>query len=586
MKNARCFRLTAFILAMLLVLGTVAVSAAAEPIRYVFPLNTPITIDLMNDDLRAALDSYYGNTSYTAEQLNADLTVSANASETVLVIPVDSGNTGIVFSEDVDGNLLLLVGIEVRDAAAADEDVAISLFDQNGWSYEQVIDVMVGNMKVNAGVTFGGVGIEVVSTPTPNSFILSAPAGSSLDVSLDVSSLDGTETVLVDWYTMNMQTANQTILSPEGNTSQTFTFENLMSGVEYGWIATVPSGVSSYHGYFYVEENANTGDLIVQASPVVSGTAMVDYRKYDYSDSSYSFEVCAEAGSSLTYTLNYAAADGTSQVYVDWWSCDAYEDPTEETKQFLKKKDTAQTFTFTNLDQDMLYGWDAYIENGKPAITSTVYVYHPSSEEQLLPIYSEGIDYVSPELLTDPALDTPDEISAVISQHVKNQAAQQGLDVSTGGVKVYNVELFLVKDNGFTFEKATEENWPKDGKVTVKMAYPEGCTKDHQIVVAHMFSENAFGKKAGDVEYPTVRKFDEIFEFDVTGLSPISVAWSKPKASASGSAPVEEDPAPVQPQTTAPKTGDETPVALLSSLMAISAAAVIILFKKRSTAEN
>jgi len=49
-----------------------------------------------------------------------------------------------------------------------------------------------------------------------------------------------------------------------------------------------------------------------------------------------------------------------------------------------------------------------------------------------------------------------------------------------------------------------------------------------------MFSKDAFGKKAGDVEYPAVTERDGHIEFYVTGLSPILVGWTDTSSTAPG----------------------------------------------------
>ena len=585
MTSSKYFRLLVGVLAVLMVMSMAVVAIAAEPIDFIFSINATAQVDVMTSDLRAALDEYYGNTNYTVEQLNTDLKVGTDLLDSVHVVPLDSEIEGLGFGTYADGSPNLLLGIGVHDEAVDGETLTVRIWDQNGWSYEQDINIAVGNLKVNTGAEFGGMISYMQTTSAPNTYLIAVEPGSNIDVKLDVTSLDGSETVLVEWYMMDTQTGDRTVLSPAGSTAQTFTFTNVEVGMEYGWIASVPSGSSVYQELFYIIEPEVTSGLVAQSSPQVTGTELIDYRQYEYYDDSYSFELCAEKDSSVTFALDYVANDGSGQVYIDWWTCDAYDEITAENKTIVKTKDTAQTYTFTNIDQDIIYGWDAYIENGQKVLTSTVFVYHPDEQKELYAICEEIPNEVTPALKQNPALDTPEEIASVISQLVKEQAAQEGLDVSTGGVKVYEAVLMVAKDNGYTWVEATEEDWPADGKLTVTMGYPEGCTKEHHIVVAHMFTKNVFGKKAGDVEYPVVRKYDDYFEFDVTGLSPISVAWSKNKVAATPNVVVTEAPAaPVKADI--PKTGDNTPIALLIALMTISAAAVAILLKKRGTVKN
>ncbi len=92
-----------------------------------------------------------------------------------------------------------------------------------------------------------------------------------------------------------------------------------------------------------------------------------------------------------------------------------------------------------------------------------------------------------------------------------------------GNIVHYDVKLQLSPDGGKTWVDATEENFPKSG-LTVTLPYPSGTGKDsHNFVVSHMFTA---GNKAGTTETPAVTKTADGIRFTVTGLSPVSVAWS------------------------------------------------------------
>ena len=92
-----------------------------------------------------------------------------------------------------------------------------------------------------------------------------------------------------------------------------------------------------------------------------------------------------------------------------------------------------------------------------------------------------------------------------------------------GNIAHYDVKLQFSPDDGKTWVDATEENFPAGG-LTVTLPYPSGTGKDsHKFVVSHMFTT---GNKAGTTETPAVTKTAEGIQFTVTGLSPVSVAWS------------------------------------------------------------
>ena len=85
------------------------------------------------------------------------------------------------------------------------------------------------------------------------------------------------------------------------------------------------------------------------------------------------------------------------------------------------------------------------------------------------------------------------------------------------------MKLQFSPDDGKTWVDATEENFPAGG-LTVTLPYPSGTGKDsHKFVVSHMFTT---GNKAGTTETPSVTKTADGIQFTVTGLSPVSVAWS------------------------------------------------------------
>ena len=63
----------------------------------------------------------------------------------------------------------------------------------------------------------------------------------------------------------------------------------------------------------------------------------------------------------------------------------------------------------------------------------------------------------------------------------------------------------------------------------------------------------------GDVEMPKVTKTKDGIQFEVTGLSPISVGWTAPKTS------------------DVPQTGDNTPIVVLAIFMVTSAACLVVL---------
>ena len=93
---------------------------------------------------------------------------------------------------------------------------------------------------------------------------------------------------------------------------------------------------------------------------------------------------------------------------------------------------------------------------------------------------------------------------------------------------IRDVKLMISEDNGNTWIKADREHFPADGKITVLLPYPEGTNgQTHDFRVVHMFTSDANGKVPGTVEMPAVTETEDGLQVVLTGLSPVSVSWTK-----------------------------------------------------------
>ena len=164
------------------------------------------------------------------------------------------------------------------------------------------------------------------------------------------------------------------------------------------------------------------------------------------------------------------------------------------------------------------------------------------------------------ETLQQAGLKTPDEVKDAIVEAMKEQSSE----IVKENVVHYDVTLQFSQDGGKTWIKADEQHFPENGKLTVVLPYPEGTDATYTFQVAHMFTSSAFGKKPGDVEFPTVTNTKEGIEFEVTGLSPISVGWTAPA-------------------TETPPTGDQTIPVVFAGILALGlvASAVVFFLKKK-----
>lgn len=133
--------------------------------------------------------------------------------------------------------------------------------------------------------------------------------------------------------------------------------------------------------------------------------------------------------------------------------------------------------------------------------------------------------------LKDAGYDTVTKVETTLSVAIN----ELNCDLDDSNTALYDVVLMYSTDGGNTWQKADEEHFPEDGKLLVTLPVPAGTsTATHDYYVVHMFSKDAFGKKAGDLEYPTVTERDGHIEFYVTGLSPIMVGWTDTTSTAPG----------------------------------------------------
>lgn len=149
--------------------------------------------------------------------------------------------------------------------------------------------------------------------------------------------------------------------------------------------------------------------------------------------------------------------------------------------------------------------------------------------------YGGHITRVTPGAFDDE--DIPESLRAVyktvdeIKGAMKTKASKMKLKAE--GSELYDAILEYSVDGGITWYKASKSYFPKDGMLPVKMEVPAGTNlEEHNYMVLHMFSSNAFGKNAGDIETPEVLEVKgtdgkQYISFYVTGLSPIMVAWEE-----------------------------------------------------------
>ena len=248
--------------------------------------------------------------------------------------------------------------------------------------------------------------------------------------------------------------------------------------------------------------------------------------------------VTAKISSIGTVTMDSEAAIKTAR--------EAYDALTAEQKALVR-------------NYDVLTAAEAKLAELKQAASE-----NPDKPQTKVEITEGGITTV-PESLKQAGLDTPEEVK----QKMMEAIIEKNKETDQKNVAHYDVALMYSEDGGKTWLKADETHFPANGRITVTIAYPAGTDSTYDFTVVHMFTSNAFGKTPGDVEIPKVTKTKDGIQFEVTGLSPISVGWTAPKTSDN------------------PQTGDNTNIALYTSLMLVSfagLAAVMYFDRKRKYA--
>lgn len=155
----------------------------------------------------------------------------------------------------------------------------------------------------------------------------------------------------------------------------------------------------------------------------------------------------------------------------------------------------------------------------------------PETEGAKKPSYKlameKGISKVPDGLKKLGHLDTVEEIRDALKLEIKKLHSE----ITDATSAIYDVTLWYHPgDDDSVWQKADKTHWSKSGKITVVLPYPEGTGKNtHNFKVTHMFTVEMNNNKPGTFEYPTVTKTEEGISFQVSGLSPITLGWTKIK---------------------------------------------------------
>ena len=220
------------------------------------------------------------------------------------------------------------------------------------------------------------------------------------------------------------------------------------------------------------------------------------------------------------------------------------------------------------------HNWDSGIVTKEPTIASKgLKVYHcdvcaGTKEEELdrLPLDTKteasALTEVPDGLKANAELDSVDKITAAMKTALKKKNSSEKM-------AFYDVKLMYSTDHGKTWQVGGKEFFPAGGKLLVTIPYPAGTNSvGYNFVAVHMFGSSDFGKTAGEIEYPTVKKLKNGIQLELTGLSPVGLSWYSAGVS----------------------TGDDNNAPLWVMLLALStaafSAAVICEKKRKAEADN
>lgn len=204
-------------------------------------------------------------------------------------------------------------------------------------------------------------------------------------------------------------------------------------------------------------------------------------------------------------------------------------------------------------------------------------------------------DVTVPDTLKDnEKLDTPKEIKTELTTRIVAKDSKFTADNTV----VMDVVLQVLDDDG-NWVDAKPENFTATGTITVLLPYPVGIDSSnytkYDFMVSHMFTSDVNGKTPGDVEFPAFTKTKDGLLVTLTGLSPVAISYvvhvddsgnqgngghyngGHRGNGSSGSSGITKPADDVK----SSNTGDNSQMALWMGSVMLSAAALVVLTRKR-----
>ncbi len=125
---------------------------------------------------------------------------------------------------------------------------------------------------------------------------------------------------------------------------------------------------------------------------------------------------------------------------------------------------------------------------------------------------------------TEELKELPSELSERYEslEAMENEIVDSFENLECSGSITYDADLWnFVPELGW--QKINPSDFPKEG-IEVFVPFPEGTDKNSEFKIAHVFTHDCNGYKAGEIEYPEVTVVDGGLRFIVKGFSPIVIA--------------------------------------------------------------
>lgn len=190
---------------------------------------------------------------------------------------------------------------------------------------------------------------------------------------------------------------------------------------------------------------------------------------------------------------------------------------------------------------EVLPALDYYVwPSTNPGVKATILPKAEEGEKLYVDLDADNLSHSLQKLKEQKPNSTDSTMRTAMKGEIGSNFKTSSNNTTTVAQKFFDVTLMVEKEDG-SLEEATAANFPSSGKLKVRIKYSDLTAKNNDATsscafeVVHMFVE---GSKAGEMETiknADIKKETDGIVFEVSGLSPLLVAWSKKGGSSSSS---------------------------------------------------